>query len=68
MQPDSERSEVWNTGKEMKEMSMRTAREPGEEEEKQGDGVEVEEEEEEKNEEPRWDFRKTFGELSLGMV
>ena len=53
MQPDSERSEVWNTGKEMKEMSMRTAREPGEEEEKQGDGVEVEEEEEEKNEEPR---------------
>lgn len=57
--PDSERSEVWNTGKEMKEMSMRTAREPGE-----GDEIEViengndengkeEDEEEPENNEPR---------------
>ncbi|CDR32785.1 Potassium channel domain-containing protein [Caenorhabditis elegans] len=68
--PDSERSEVWNTGKEMKEMSMRTAREPGE-----GDEIEViengndengkeEDEEEPENNEPR----KTEESIALGIT
>ncbi|ULT93815.1 hypothetical protein L3Y34_003369 [Caenorhabditis briggsae] len=63
VQPDSERSEVWSTDKEMKE--MRTAREPGEEEEIKKDGEEEEEEEEEeKNDEPR----KTEESIALGIT
>ncbi|EFO90908.1 CRE-TWK-9 protein [Caenorhabditis remanei] len=63
---ESERSEVWSTEKEMKEMSMRTAREPGEEgDDEKGEGNgEEEEEEEEKNEEPR----KAEESIALGIT
>ncbi|CAI2350495.1 unnamed protein product [Caenorhabditis sp. 36 PRJEB53466] len=65
---ESARSEVWSTGKEMKEMSMRTAREPEQEDEIQemekGEKEGEEEEHEEQNEEPR----KTEESIALGIT